>query len=348
MRNLHIDRRLLLPTAQEFLENLETPTTITDFKTINPAQGYHRLMFHHDGTPLSLEVFYNGNGTTTLKIEAKYRGSIVEDLALKLIEKSKFLIIEGTHTVDNFSVEDVNVLVDFIKESNIATVINNNTTDAYQECRYVFQSPHGDKVSIILYNSGKLLLQGTPLLLMNEVLSLLAELGIENLGKPSDVIPLPETELLMKLEHHMPDSYNKIQPTLKKMLVVPFALEHYPIALNDYSYIPFSSLRALEGHIKRTLSGFNVFPDVHGCLHCFHEINGHYVFKARPSTQSTEDTYHLNLIEKSYDYYNKTRHELFHMNEFFNNRILRSRTEAMGIVYEVIQLIEDYYRVAHC
>lgn len=197
-------------------------------------------------------------------------------------------------------------------------------------------------VTMKLYSTGKLLVQGKPNVLFQMVLTYISEL----LGE-KQVVPLVKQAYRIKIDKgtvdsnyenfcsNLPESYNQSGKTLIRQAIVN--LNGY-FEAEEYGQYAYPALRALEGHIKYLLNKHGV--QVVKTFSQFYETsNGDYALQA---TYSIPEPYKTN-IEKCYNYYRCNRHKIFHFGDIIgdtdNTYLINTKEEADEIIRNAISLI---------
>lgn len=170
------------------------------------------------------------------------------------------------------------------------------------------------RLSVTLYQSGnrKLLAQGADSFLfqalityVNELVGIEAEQVLATAYRTSINIRKIDKEL-GKITSTFPSDYPNSIRRLIRQAVINL---NYFIESEDYSQYVFPAFRALEGHMKYLFAKAKVDITTFNCFN--KELNGLYCL----SPKTISDPEIRAELERCYNYYNPTRHTLFHFGD---------------------------------
>lgn len=344
-KNLSLDKRLIKPVILDFFDDNIYEFEIGDFEEKNKAIGHYNIGIRIEDEEYDIDFYFKNNGLTTISY-SRYEGTIVEELVEHIETGCKFTCTENKSNLKSISTDEIEILIEFLINEADAEIISKELTDSkIQTHFYKLKGPDYDELTITRFTTGRMTVQGRPLYLYNNLVSIIAEL---DLGKFDEFVgvDIDYDNIDTELKSALPIGFSKVGDKMKKQLSVAIALQQFDLGMNDYTYITFNALRSLEGHIKKVLIENNV-PDKH-CgsgegISCFiairkniykfnHDICGHKL---------NEDE--ISVLEESYSFYHKHRHELFHQGGFLNNRVIKTMSEAKELVNNVMKHIDNYY-----
>ena len=235
-------------------------------------------------------------------------------------------------------------IVEYLKALEGVTTEEHSIDTVPVHDSYIFTSKIGDKLTINLYKTGTLTLQGKPAYLYGEAISFLSYCNdvsvddiVDSINSFHDV-NVKTSEVRNDMEVLMPRAYGNIDEMILKLLSPSISLRKVNIELEDYSCYTFPALRALEGYIKYLfgLKGVvigNTFGDV---------FNGSVLYP-RVATTINNATYQ-NELERLYGYFKGNRHVIFHTEQILiGTKLIEDKHEADEIINTVINLIETSY-----
>lgn len=308
-----------------------------------------RCIFFVDGEKATLDFYFKQNGLTTIKptsinqqLSRHMKAQIEEHYAYKDNGTSK------THSLI-LTEEWCGKLIKYI--SGLDNIKHNKTRhENPKHYRHKFESGVGDKITLNIYDTGKLVIQGKPAYLYSEVISFLSycpEITINDIVEVNNKlqnIDIKVDDIRKEIKDLMPNSYGKIDNVIIKMLSPSFSFKKINMELEDYSCYAFPALRALEGYLKYLfyLEDIEVGHSF-GSFFDYNTKDRQYYLKRSYCKEIFNDKIKLS-IQVIYNYFNKNRHTLFHTEQILIvSRILENKQEADLIINEVINLIESTY-----
>ncbi|WP_286934696.1 MULTISPECIES: viroplasmin family protein [Aminobacterium] len=257
--------------------------------------------------------------------------------------KGKREIIKGANSfsVLNFEKGDLESIIQLIEEENEG--IQSERKDILGGKQIKLSIEH-ESVMIKMYNNKRLLVQGKPNMAYQIVLTYISEL----LGEKK-IIPLVKQAYRIKVDpdivnfHYgqlcpnIPSGYNDNIKTLIRQAIINL---NGWFEAEEYGQYAFPALRALEGHLKYLFAKYNIritkrFEQFDGNPTRGYVLNGEIGIPAPYSTN----------IEKCYNFYNKTRHQIFHFGDVFkdtdNTMMITSKDEINTIIRDTLELINN-------
>lgn len=316
--------------------------TASELTTAGTAQ---RCVLTADGKTAMLNLYFNNNGTTTitptgsnLEISSVVKAMIEEKCTFSGGAQGK------TYSIKKLPKEWSEKIVDYLKslEGVVTEETSVETVPAHDS--YVFTSKIGDKLTVNLYQTGTLTLQGKPAYLYGEAISFLSycnDISVDDIVDSINTfhnVSVKTSEVRNDMEVLMPRAYGNIDEMILKLLSPSISLRKVNIELEDYSCYTFPALRALEGYIKYLLGlkGVKVGNTFGG------------VFSGTTLCPSAvamiNDATYQNELERLFAYFKGNRHVLFHTEQILiGTRLIEDKHEADEIINTVINLIETSY-----
>ena len=237
-----------------------------------------------------------------------------------------------------------------VQQTNYSAALEENKAKYYL---YKFQGDAGDSVTIKYFlNTNRMQMQGKPLWLFNEIVSMVSENGAD-INDIVDAqlkycnVEISTNEIFEEMEAILgTDLYNFLSNTHKAILSTAFIFAKIDIEMSDYSPMFQQALRTLEGFIKKI---FNQFK-----LECIGDTQLGYFFtrpdKNAPFTMqerykdilNNEDI--ENKLTSMYKFYYDKRHPYFHSTAYdFDTRIISNRKVADEKFWEIISKMKTWY-----
>ncbi len=321
---------------------------------------FTRYNIDFDGNNMFLDVFFNKRGGTTLQTHNGKNLEEKQKLAKYISESDlckcgidsklnrtmvfKKVLLEDFETVLKIIFEDEYYLATIFKCDN-----ENNIIVKLEGC-------WEDKVTLTFYKTtNTVMLQGRPLALFSTISSLFNELiDIDNMVESLygtyqiDISPESIEEQYIAL---LPNSHEKHPCKLKKSLLKSIYNLNVPKQPYTCTELVFEVLRALEGHIKLTLSTiYNVrVSNAYGSLYMFtYDDNTRMVSISSDVIKKISNTEKVEYYKEAYKYYKEYRHKIFHWD--FPEDIALDSTEqlediedAKNIIRDTLKLIDKFY-----
>lgn len=351
---------LLHKLITETIEDLWKNTTVSEIVDVGNQK---RINYTVNGQPATLDIYQTKEGYTTFKATGK-NIDLTKQLILEL-EKKGYPITNDVKTYSMFIGSDwakkaVDYLIQLTTKENYgfyeSKENNGNTIHSYI-------SSIGDKLTLTVCPDGKILIQGKPLYLYNELLSFVSQ--SPNV-KIDDVVAATKAFVTnrvtdavsarSKMAALMPKAYGGgiIDDTIWKVYSPSMALIDVNAEMEDYSCVMFPALRALEGYLQFLLAEIGEVIDRHHKIaDIFQEDNtnpGHFVMVKRTtiSKVNQKDPQYRTALEEVFTYFTTHRHVSFHMSQIFiDTKVITNKQEAIDTVNEVAALIEKTFVATH-
>ncbi|GIO06268.1 mRNA endoribonuclease LsoA [Brevibacillus reuszeri] len=346
-KGLHLDRTKLPMWISESCDKLFKESRTSDISLINNVNQY-RCLIYGDNKEITLDFYYNGDGTTTIYPGAGKHTDLSLKIATEILSKLEFKekdAIGKSYSITSLESEEFELIKEYLESLEGVELINFNSNNNY--FLYQYQSKIGDKITLKYYGNQTLQVQGKPLYLYQEVTCLLSQYFPfdEMIRKQAEFfnVSINPVEIRNEMQELLPTAYNILDEQLRKIMSASLAYQKIDMELEDYSSFVFPVLRTLEGYIKFLFSTKNITVDDKDGFNYFKKVSGIYVL-----TFDTKQTLNCSktesAIEKCYNYFKKHRHGLFHTSSIaVATRTLDTKQSADKIINEVFALIEDTY-----
>ncbi|GGK36593.1 mRNA endoribonuclease LsoA [Caldalkalibacillus thermarum] len=310
----------------------------------------YRCEFVGDGKVITVDFYFNQDGTTTINPGVGKHKDISMAVALYIRERLGNLadMRNFSYAVPRMKKENVDLLIEYLNEHDKIKLIGQDVTNTYT--LYRFQSSLGDRITLKYYTNQTLQVQGKPLFLYQEITCFLAEFypfdQLIDAQAEYFHIPVRKEEIKDELDLTLKYSKDFLGDTLIKMLTPSLVFKQIDIELDEYTSFVFPVLRVLEGYIKRLFlsrdyrlpkRGFeNVFSCPFGIRY---ELRDEV--REKINCKAT-----CHAIERAYNYYHEHRHGLFHVEQIPEaSRRIEDKREAVRIINKTLEIIEETYRM---
>ena len=300
------------------------------------------------------QVFHLNNGKTTFNPKVGKNQKLSTELAEHLLKKANLSKGQVTSVLMGYTIEDVEPIIELMRDKKHPSgqsffeferkEIEGGFRFSIKNCFYK------DKLTVNIYNTGKLLIQGIPLSCHDEfIFQMSSLLDAEGLAKvisrtDENTVQLVDLRLIEEeLVCIFKESYEHMPISIKNMLISGRTLQSINLELSDYTYILFPDLRALEGVLR------NVFflediecNDTLGEL--FEYISTHN-YKLKSEVQAQFSSSMGTALSNAYNFYHRHRHGLFHMNNVVNSsRTITTSEKAIQLSDDIYVIIKDIYK----
>ncbi len=341
-KGFFIDRDTIIDLIREMGSKRWKDFEASDLTVVGNA---HRCVIEAEGKTAMLNLYFNNNGTTTI-MPTGNNTDISSVIKALLEEKCTFSgdAHGKTYSIKKLPREWAEKIVEYLRALEGVTTEEHSIDTVPVHDSYIFTSKIGDKLTINLYKTGTLTLQGKPAYLYGEAISFLSYCKdvsvddiVDSINSFHDV-NVKTSEVRNDMEVLMPRAYGNIDEMILKLLSPSISLRKVNIELEDYSCYTFPALRALEGYIKYLfrLKGVaigNTFGNV---------FNGAVLY---PDVATTiNNITYQNELERLYGYFKGNRHVIFHTEQILiGTKLIEDKHEADEIINTVINLIETSY-----
>ena len=354
---LLLDKTKIPSTINNWCElNLEGDFCIS--QTNNKQQDLYSI--NNAGKEIKIAFFNAAGGAVTIypnvgnnqEQSAMIADYIYENLASDL-SKSPF--------ANGFSIkmpkEDFETLLDFLNEYDDIDCINHSKTDTPGQAKYElykYKSTQGDTVVLKYYsNTKRLQMQGKPLYLFNEVISLI---GLDENKADAVVDAHIEMCKLSITKEELSDEltailgtelYSFLTRTQRAFLNSSIVLSKVRIEnLEDYSYMIIPALKAYEGFLLKLMEqdGIVLPPNKNMVGEFFCRPNKNVDFTLKSIYNVSLNQKKVDIFGKMYNYYFRNRHPYMHCtDDDVTTVVVGSFDKAMSILGGIINAFKSYY-----
>lgn len=349
-KKLNLNRENIIPSVNKFcgiyFKNYSVDKT---FEEKGPTR--RRLKILADDRDFHIDFHFNfSDGTTSIEVNGVDEVELKGELAKYIKDNclignncdNKWFVVNDIDKNDFESILEIIEESDYYKETIRAEQLQNSFI-------YKYKGNYDENLTINYYNNAKVVVQGRPLLLFNEIITMFSELidadDIPKVFNDCYNIKVEKDSVISQYEIKMPNSYNKHELKLKKVLLQAVYNTNIKGDMFDYSYLVFPVLRALEGHIKYVYRYNQIIIGNNSIGSIFDKINK--VFYLKEDYKKDLEANKVQYIENAYNYYHRNRHSLYHWNNVElpqdDTRIIESYGEAIRIIDDTLSIIDSYY-----
>ncbi|MCF2502579.1 type II toxin-antitoxin system RnlA family toxin [Dyadobacter sp. CY107] len=339
-KQLHLLRDRISITIRNFNTEISVEETIKD-KTLTIYK------FRADGQDESqLNVYYDKKGRTTLLPDPNKNPELSTEIAVDIVNNCSIKGLDKrTFYFRNLPEDHFEVLIEFLKDYD-ATIENGKNLILGTQIKV--SSPHGDSIFINRYKNGATQIQGNNCLVKAWALEgLVGLLPYEELVEAQlATLEIKESasEIIAEFEQMLPNASKGLDPIYTVVMSSSVAARHINIDLPDYSMFVNPALRGLEGYLKSLFKESGIIIGSEGFSRYFEFPDG-----VTPVLSSSFNNFFKlpsvrEAVENIYRYFHKHRHSLAHMDVNVQmTRIIEKREDAVEMVEEIFQMIEDTY-----
>ncbi|MGG3990065.1 type II toxin-antitoxin system RnlA family toxin [Bacillus smithii] len=312
-----------------------------------------------DGLTFFIDFHFKKNGTTSIETNNGNENSreIKKQIAEFIIADPECALGDDVtsgskyYIANDIEYDDFEGIMELLCESDYYNSHTKQTRDYFEQ--YKFRGVYNESLTIHYYKTKKkILIQGIPLLLFTEAMSLLTELieldDIPHFFNENYNINLSKNDVEELFDHYFPYSSDKHPVKLKKVLYQAVYNLQIKGDMFTYSYLVFPALKALEGHLKYCLHNYSISLENNKFnMFKFDESRTRYFLKTEHHSK-VGDPSRINYFEKAYNFYNRQRHSLFHWADpslpIDDTRELENIGEARTIILDTFKIIDEYYK----
>lgn len=350
-KGLNLDRTKIIPSINKYC----SIHYVDDYKVANEFENKgatrRRLDITVNGRTFFIDFHFNSSdATTTIEYSNGKEVDLKKELA-KFIKdacllcdncSNKWFVVKDINRTDFESILEIIEESEFYRETLRREQLQNSFI-------YQCKSKDNEKVTINYYNNGKVVVQGRPLLLFNDIITMFSELiEVEDIPEAFNdcyEIEIKKDSVIKQYEIKMPNSYNKHELKLKKVLLQAVYNTNIKGEMFDYSYLVSPALRALEGHIKYIYKYNQITYNNRSIGSIFNKRDN--IFSLKEEYKQELENNKVEYIESVYNYYHRNRHSLSHWNDVElpqdDTRIIENYGEAIRIIDDTLSIIDLYY-----
>lgn len=314
---------------------------------------------NNDGTIIKIDFIKCSGGLLTIHPKVGVNIPISTQIADSIYDRVNNVLKESPFA-HGFSIvvssEDFEVILELIDEMEGVTKVNYSEQLEDGKAKYYlyqFRGPAGDHVTIKYYLTTKRMqLQGKPLWLFNEVVSMVSENGAD-MNEVVDAqlrycnVDIQKSDIYEEMESVLgSDLYKFLSNAHRAILSTSFILSKIDIDMSDYSGIVQQALRAYEGFAKKIYNQKGLICEGDTQLGAF------FTRPDKMSPFTMQEKYSSILkdgeLEKKltamYTFYYKKRHPHLHATAYdFDTVLISNRKSADELFSEIISAMKTWY-----
>ncbi|RZR08149.1 type II toxin-antitoxin system RnlA family toxin [Vibrio vulnificus] len=351
-KNLNLDRSSIQTLVEQFIS--DRAYTLESLGDMPGTQKGKRIIFGHAGKNFAtVDIFFIKDGTSTLKylVGANQElGKELVDYLYESINPAEFEIVNLV--LKGFNLELLEPVLDITSEEKHID-IQEHKKDEYKIVWKIESKEYQDSIIVTLHTTTRTLqIQGRPLSCYRaftfNVSGLLDLQGLEKvlIRQEDGKAEIVQQEVARThLASVLGDSYEKLPLSVEKLLTSGLCVKLAAPELPDYCLLLYPELRAIEGALKDKMKDFGMIVGKDG----FGEFFEHNRGKWELSSQSAANFPNIattNIIESAYNFYNRERHGLFHMEPIVDaSRMISDMKHLMTKSTQAWQEIKNVYSI---
>lgn len=362
-RMLNLNREKIKENINAYLNLYFKEYEFSDFIEKGPQR--RRIEIKADNNEFYIDFHFNANGTTTIDDFGGKCEEIKKQLAYYI--KSKCTIGAATNdswfVVKNIEEEDLIAIIEILKESdyykpNYNIVIENKGDNKV----YRLKGKYDENLVITYYSTKTVQVQGKQLLLFNEAITILGELiEVDDIPEKYNnlyQLNINKDAVRERCKLYMCNSYDIITGKFKRCIHQAVYYLFIDADMFDYSAIPLTAFRALEGHIKYVLKDFKIITTKENRVGSFfYKWNKKFILKDEIKNKIIDNSNLSNVekrisnIEDAYNKYYNLRHILSHWDDLWleNDEDTTEMIDDIGTartyIEDTLKIIDSYYEL---
>ncbi len=351
----NLKREKLSDSIRKFYVFKESNCEVTDIQVLGGTRRRVHIS-ERNGIKFHMDFHYLVNGTTSIDKSSGGQSEVKDQIAEFILADpdcavgdvnsgSKYYVAEGIDHSDFEGIMDILCDSQFYKDHSKSA---KTVFELYQ-----FTGHYGESLTIHYYlTKNKVLIQGRPLLLFTEAMSLIAELieleNIPHFFNENYKITISKKDVEQQFDLYFPYSHDKHPTKLKRVLHQAVYNLQIQGDMFAYTYLVFPALKSLEGHLKYTLNHYSItLEDNRFNMFKFDETRKRYYLKAGYHSNIGDPT-KIIYFENAYNFFNRNRHSLFHWADpnlpIDDTRDLENLGEVKVLITDTFNIIDEYYK----
>lgn len=309
-----------------------------------------RLEFYHPNQEVCLiTIFFNKDGTSTIQYSQgknQAEGKKLADYLYDTINSDEFITINMSlkNIPEDEFISVINELVSEHEDINISKEEKNKI-----KLFNVTSSTYNDTIKLTYHQNRTLQIQGKPLTCYKRFIYYISNLlnlsGIESVlmktdSSRSEILNIEMAEFHLKNQLGE-DIFDKLNRNIKYLLLSSFCIKFSSPKLPDYCMLLYPEFRVLEGILKQKLLEHDLIASECEGIDSF---GGFFVKKTQSDCFSIKQEYQQKIPCKdmqkrlcdAFDFFNKHRNRLFHMNEHVDSSRMISDINEMNRISNII------------
>lgn len=305
-----------------------------------------------------IDIHLNQDGTTTINHKVgknQELGASLSQFLYNTIDPNEFININ--FRLKGIDPTDINPILDELRKSVDETENNEfqfeDTRNNSSNITKIQSIAHNDTITVTHHPSTRVLqIQGKPLFTYRRIIYLLSELldlsGLQNVlsRTENDTASIVRKEIAEDyLKMQLTDSYEKIQPIIRNLLLSSCCVKLASPQLPEYSMLLYPELRSLEGILKHILSKYGMYVDSEeNGFGAFFSVRSGNVTLNQELHSQVDNTRLVSELEKAYSFFRKHRNGLFHMDEMIStSRVVDTLDKALSLTKDAYKAINALY-----
>ncbi len=347
-------REKLSDSIRKFYYLKECPCEVSDIIEKGPTRRRIEIT-EEDSRKFHIDFQFKNDGTTSIDKNSGGQSEVKNEIEEFILADPECVVGDGSsdskcYIANEIDHKDFEAIMELLCESDFHKSHKIKTTDTFEQ--YKFEGHYGDKLTVHYYlSTNKIMLQGRPLLLFTEAMSLVTELieseEIPHFFNENYEITIQKSDVEQQFEYYFPNSYNKHPVKINRVLHQAVYNLQIKGDMFSYSYLVFPALKALEGHLKYLLNNYNI-PLNQNKFSMFSKVQGGQQYNLRSKYFSNiGDLSKVGYLERAYNFYNIHRHTLFHWADptqpIDDTRDLQNIGEVKKLITDTFNIIDEYY-----
>ena len=311
-----------------------------------------------------IDFHFNANGTTTIEnfggaqeyidMKKEIAKSIKDNCGINCSCNDSWFVAK------NIDKEDFDLVLEMLVESEYHSgdsIDYKNETEG--KVMYKLRGKYNEELTITYYDTKTVLVQGKILLLFNEALESFGELldegDIPRCFNKLYKLNIDKDAVREQVKMLMKDSYDKFPNKLNKCIHQAVYYLLIDGEMFEYSALPLTAFRALEGHIKYAFKEFKIYTSKDKPIGSFYEKDKNsqkYVLR-KDTLNRINSNYKIIKLQEAYNKYHDLRHVLSHWDDLQEDtdidttEIIDNIGIAKTYIKDTLNIINSYYTLAN-
>ncbi|MEN3776547.1 type II toxin-antitoxin system RnlA family toxin [Priestia megaterium] len=352
----NLKREKISDSIRKFYKFKGNPCNVSDIQVLGGTRRRVNIV-EQDGVRFFIDFHYLGNGTTSIDHSSGGKSEIKEQIGAFILADPDCAVGDVNsgskcYIAKDIEHEDFEGVMELLCESEFYKSHTKQNNTVFEQ--YKFHGFYNEPLVIHYYlTKKKILIQGRPLLLFTEAMSLIAELieldEIPHFFNENYEITILKSDVEQQFDHYFPYSHDKHPAKLKKVLHQAVYNLQIQGDMFVYSFLVFPALKALEGHLKYTLYSHSITLE-EDRFKMFKHDKFRQRYYLRPHYHANVgDPAKIAYFEKAYNFYNRHRHSLFHWSDpaspIDDTRVLENIGEAKVLITDTFSIVDEYYNL---
>ena len=357
-KSLSLDREKIIESMEECLTMYYKEFLVHDLEDKGGTR--KRSEVETEMGNFYMDFHFNTDGTTTIE---DFGGSpkyipIKKEIAKYIKDNCTINCSWGDSwfVAKDIDKSDFDLVLEILQESEYNLTNRLESIDKKNDkVIYKLRGKYNEQLTITYYSSKTVMIQGKQLLLFNEALVAISELlEVEDIPKCYNELyklKIDKDSVRQKVKIYMQNSYDKLAPKLNKCIHQAVYYLLIDADMFEYSAIPLTAFRALEGHVKYVLKSFGFYTTKRtsiGSYYVLNEMTKKYELNSKVSARINDDRKKCKL-EEAYNQYHNLRNIYSHWDDLLENSDIDSTAmiddmnTAKTQIISTLKIIDSYY-----